>query len=85
MGYGQGYYDFDEGGMIFTAPLQIIESHNNTNYTGYTMFIHGRNAQKVEEKRRELGIDHLEHFEGPYDLLVDANFFQPGFPTGVYV
>lgn len=24
VGYGQGYYDFDEGGMVFTAPNQLI-------------------------------------------------------------
>jgi len=24
IGYGQGYYDFDEGGMVFTAPNQLI-------------------------------------------------------------
>jgi AraC family transcriptional activator of pobA len=24
--YGQGYYDFDEGGMVFTAPNQIVGS-----------------------------------------------------------
>ncbi|MDT3402333.1 AraC family transcriptional activator of pobA [Mucilaginibacter terrae] len=41
MGYGQGYYDFDEGGMIFTAPNQVIgtyESHNS--HTGKTIFFH---------------------------------------------
>ena len=24
--YGQGYYDFDEGSMVFTAPNQIVGS-----------------------------------------------------------
>jgi AraC family transcriptional activator of pobA len=24
--YGQGYYDFDEGSMVFTAPHQIVGS-----------------------------------------------------------
>ena len=40
MDYGQGYYDFDEGGMMFTAPNQIIGTHNNTDYVGYSLFIH---------------------------------------------
>jgi len=40
MGYGQGYYDFDEGGMIYTAPGQIVEAHDSTGYIGYTLFIH---------------------------------------------
>lgn len=40
MGYGQGYYDFDEGGMIFTAPNQVVEAHSNADYSGYTLFIH---------------------------------------------
>jgi AraC family transcriptional activator of pobA len=25
--YGQGYYDFDEGGLLFAAPNQIIGNH----------------------------------------------------------
>jgi AraC-like DNA-binding protein len=26
--YGQGYYDFDEGGLMFAAPNQVIGNHN---------------------------------------------------------
>ncbi len=26
IGYGQGYYDFDEGGMVFTAPIKLFRS-----------------------------------------------------------
>ncbi len=40
MGYGQGYYDFDEGGMMFTAPNQLITSNRNTKYNGFTIFMH---------------------------------------------
>lgn len=40
MGYGQGYYDFNEGGMMFTAPNQILATDDNAKYFGYTMFIH---------------------------------------------
>ncbi|WP_428331545.1 helix-turn-helix domain-containing protein [Mucilaginibacter sp.] len=41
--YGQNYYDFDEGGLLFAAPNQIIGS-NNENETRecslYTLLIH---------------------------------------------
>ena len=32
----------------------------------------GRNPDKVVQKRQELGIQHIPHFDGPYDLLIDA-------------
>jgi AraC-like DNA-binding protein len=40
--YGQGYYDFDEGGLLFASPNQIIGSNNDTAEcsTGYTLLIH---------------------------------------------
>jgi AraC family transcriptional activator of pobA len=44
--YGQDYYDFDEGGLMFAAPNQIIGGNNNTNNdtgecsAGYTLLIH---------------------------------------------
>ena len=41
--YGQDYYDFDEGGLLFAAPNQIVGS-NNDNETRecslYTLLIH---------------------------------------------
>jgi len=41
--YGQGHYDFDEGGLLFAAPNQVIGS-NNANETRecslYTLLIH---------------------------------------------
>jgi len=27
--YGQDYYDFDEGGLLFAAPNQVIGNHGN--------------------------------------------------------
>jgi AraC family transcriptional activator of pobA len=39
-GYGQGYYDFDEGGLIFTAPHQIISIEMDTEFYGSTLLIH---------------------------------------------
>lgn len=38
--YGQNYYDFGEGGLIFTAPNQIFESPDDTVKSGYLILIH---------------------------------------------
>lgn len=43
--YGQDYYDFDEGGLMFAAPNQVIgNSHYDENhpcvYSQYTLLIH---------------------------------------------
>jgi len=40
MGYGQGYYDFNEGGMMFTAPNQLISTDNEAKYYGATLLFH---------------------------------------------
>ncbi|MDW9379526.1 helix-turn-helix transcriptional regulator [Chryseobacterium sp. JV558] len=40
MGYGQGYYDFNEGGMMFTAPGQVLSTDENAEYYGYTLMVH---------------------------------------------
>jgi AraC family transcriptional activator of pobA len=40
IGYGQGYYDYDEGGMVFTAPHQIISIADDTEFFGATLLIH---------------------------------------------
>jgi AraC-like DNA-binding protein len=40
IGYGQGYYDFDEGGLIFTAPRQIIHFDDDTEYYGFSILFH---------------------------------------------
>ena len=40
--YGQDYYDFNEGGLLFAAPSQIIGSNSPTAECsgGYTLLIH---------------------------------------------
>jgi len=39
--YGQGYYDFAEGGLLFAAPNQLMGgAQSNGPYSGYTLFIH---------------------------------------------
>lgn len=41
IGYGQGHYDFDDGGMVFTAPNQLISIiSNDEEYEGYSLLIH---------------------------------------------
>lgn len=38
--YGQGHYDFDEGGLSFMAPNQIIRATGDGDYGGYTLLFH---------------------------------------------
>jgi AraC-like DNA-binding protein len=39
--YGQGYYDFEEGGLAFLAPNQmVIMSHDENRHQGYSLFFH---------------------------------------------
>jgi AraC-like DNA-binding protein len=42
--YGQGHYDFDEGGLLFAAPNQVIGSNNDDNdvreCSQYVLLIH---------------------------------------------
>lgn len=39
--YGQGYYDFDEGGLLFAGPNQVVGGYNdNGDTSGYTLLIH---------------------------------------------
>jgi len=39
--YGQGYYDFDEGGMFFKAPNQVsANGENNQDHRGFTLLFH---------------------------------------------
>lgn len=42
MGYGQGYYDFNEGGLMFASPNQLIftDSEEGVEYGGYTLLFH---------------------------------------------
>ena len=39
--YGQNYYDFDEGGLSFVSPNQIISANaEEADYGGYTLLFH---------------------------------------------
>ncbi len=39
--YGQGYYDFEEGGLAFLAPNQVVTmSGDESSYNGYALYFH---------------------------------------------
>src|ERR1035437_215864 len=39
--YGQSFYDFEEGGLVFASPNQVAASlDDNGDHSGYTLFIH---------------------------------------------
>lgn len=38
--YGQNYYDFGEGGLVFTSPNQLFETPDGTTKSGYILLIH---------------------------------------------
>lgn len=39
--YGQSYYDFDEGGLSFVSPGQLITAlEGEAKYSGYTLLVH---------------------------------------------
>jgi AraC-like DNA-binding protein len=39
--YGQGYYDFEEGGLAFLAPNQLVTmSDEESSYEGYALYFH---------------------------------------------
>jgi AraC family transcriptional activator of pobA len=38
--YGQNYYDFGEGGLVFTSPGQVMESPDSPAASGYMLLIH---------------------------------------------
>lgn len=38
--YGQNYYDFGEGGLVFTSPGQVFESPGNSASSGKMLLIH---------------------------------------------
>jgi AraC-like DNA-binding protein len=39
--YGQGYYDFEEGGLAFLAPNQLVTmTGDESSYVGYSLYFH---------------------------------------------
>jgi AraC family transcriptional activator of pobA len=56
--YGQGYYDFEEGGMSFVAPGQILIMNNEeADYSGMSLHIHPDfiNAYALAQKMKKYG------------------------------
>ena len=50
--YGQGYYDFEEGGMSFIAPRQLLLMQDeDSNYEGMTLHIRHSTCQKKKRLR----------------------------------
>ncbi|WCT14326.1 helix-turn-helix domain-containing protein [Mucilaginibacter jinjuensis] len=39
-GYGQSYYDFDDGTMTFVAPSQVVATSRDTEYFGISLLFH---------------------------------------------
>jgi len=53
IGYGQGFYDFEEGGMVFTAPNQLISiTQEDTEYDGFSLAFHPDFIRNHELGRR---------------------------------
>ncbi|PZR12181.1 MAG: AraC family transcriptional regulator [Flavobacterium psychrophilum] len=38
--YGQHYYEFEKGTMLFLAPRQLLAAENNLQHAGYSIIIH---------------------------------------------
>ncbi|WP_411971356.1 helix-turn-helix domain-containing protein [Sphingobacterium sp. Lzh-3] len=38
--YGQHYYEFEKGTMLFLAPRQLLAAENNLQHAGYSILIH---------------------------------------------
>jgi len=56
---------YGNGGVSGVAYHVLLE-------LGIKVTMVGRDPARVLEKKKQLGIEHAAHFEGPYDLVVDA-------------
>lgn len=56
---------YGNGGVSGVAYHVLLE-------LGINVTMAGRNPERVLEKKRQLGLEHIAGFDGPYDLLVDA-------------
>ncbi len=56
--YGQGYYDFDEGGLLFKAPNQVSANGEiNQDHSGFTVLFHPDflNGYPLAKKIKQFG------------------------------
>ena len=56
---------YGNGGVSGVAYHVLLE-------LGIKVTMAGRNPQRVLEKKKQLGLEHIADFKGPYDLIVDA-------------
>ena len=56
---------YGNGGVSGVAFYVLLE-------LGIKVTMVGRDPERVQEKKKKLGLEHVAHFDGPYDLLVDA-------------
>ncbi len=50
--YGQGYYDFEEGGLALVAPNQLVTmTGDESSYEGYTLYFHADLIRKYQVGR----------------------------------
>jgi shikimate dehydrogenase len=56
---------YGNGGVSGVAFYVLLE-------LGIKVTMVGRDPERVQEKKKKLGLEHVAHFEGPYDLVVDA-------------
>jgi AraC family transcriptional activator of pobA len=69
IGYGQGYYDFDEGGLVFTAPNQLISIVDaDTEYYGSSLLFHSDFVRNyaLGQKIKRLGFFSYDTHEALY-------------------
>jgi AraC family transcriptional regulator, transcriptional activator of pobA len=68
VGYGQGFYNFKNGGLLFTAPRQIIfRSECNRDNDGYTLFFHAELFKKYNIRDAVTKYDYFSY--GVHDAL----------------
>jgi len=56
---------YGNGGVSGVAYHVLLE-------LGINVTMAGRNPERVLEKKKQLGLEHVADFDGPYDLIVDA-------------
>ncbi|GAB4031765.1 helix-turn-helix domain-containing protein [Spirosoma jeollabukense] len=67
--YGQRYYDFDEGGLAFLRPNQVVFTPDDkSNYEGYALYFH-------PDFIRNYPLSHAIHRYGFFAYAVDEALF----------
>ncbi|ANF51871.1 AraC family transcriptional regulator [Chryseobacterium glaciei] len=78
--YGQGYYDFENGGMSFVSPGQILRmDHEEADYSGMSLHIHpdfirpysAAEALYLSEKEKKTISDVFENIQNELNERID--------------